>query len=120
MYGERRLPTGVITEIIVNPQQLPILNGGGPPSTDKQPAYFINGATDAINSIISKKMNKTQINAFLETYRRMIATQTKTPFVPTVLDSSITGLSTNQKDGKLAITTRSAEGPVGKSEITIQ
>lgn len=114
MYGDSRLPTGTITQIIVNPQQLPVANGGGTGSgsgsgsgsaTDKSPAYYINGATDALNRLLSKNMNKLQINSFLENYRQMIAVQTNTKYTPTVLNSAVSGVKTNQKDGKLEVTT---------------
>lgn len=114
VYGDSRIPTGTMTRIIVNPQEAPLANGGGTGSgsgsgsgsaSDKPPAYYINGATDALTRLINKNMNKVQINSFLENYRQMIAIQTNTKYTPTVLDSSITGLKTNQKDGKMEVTT---------------
>jgi len=40
----------------------------------------------------------------------MIATQTETPFVPTTIISALSGVKTNQKDGKLSMTTVGARG----------
>jgi hypothetical protein len=130
MYGDSRLPTGTVTQIVVNPQQLKALSdaannsgsgsgSGSGTATGKPPAYFINGATDAIKKLISKKMTKIQINSVLETYRQMIAVETSTPYVPTVLDASITGVSTNSRDGKLEVTTRGAEVPNSTSGINL-
>ena len=127
MYGSSsRLPTGVITEIIVNPQQLDFLDnggggggGGGGGSADKPPAYYINGATDAINRLLNKNMSRQQINAFLENYRQMIALETNTPYVPTVINSNITGVSSSIQGGKISITTK-GDNHVTTSEIVIQ
>ena len=130
MYGSTsRIPTGVATEIIINPEQLALLmNGGGGSggsgsgsggSTDKPPAYYINGATDAIKRLLSKNMNKQQINAFLENYRQMIAVETNTTYVPTVVSSSITGVNASNQGGKITITTK-GDDHVTTSEIVLQ
>ncbi len=123
MYGDSsRLRTGVRTEIIVNPQEPPssVDGGSGTGSGSQQPpAFFINGATDALTRLINKNMNKTQINTMLENYRRMIALETNTPYVATVISSVSVGVNMNPQDGKLTITTVSTEGPKGQSEIVI-
>ena len=140
IYGQSRLPTGTVTQIVVNPQQaLPIIYSGGEAEsgigtgkstgtggvfgvviggatdtgtgtgtgmgTAQPPAYFINGATEAFKKLLSKNITKLQINMFLENYRQMIALQTNTEYVPTVLDSSVTGVTSKQSNGKVELTT---------------
>lgn len=138
IYGQSRLPTGTVTQIVVNPQQaLPVIYSGGEAGsgigtgnstgtggvfgvvigeptetgtgtgtgTAQPPAYFINGATEAFKKLLSKNITKLQINMFLENYRQMIALQTNTDYVPTVLDSSVTGVTSKQANGKIELTT---------------
>jgi hypothetical protein len=147
IYGQSRLPTGTVTQIVVNPQQaLPIIYSGGEAETGvgtgnstgtggvfgvvigeaietgtgtgtntaQPPAYFINGATEAFKKLLSKNITKLQINMFLENYRQMIALQTNTVYVPTVLDASVTGVTSKQANGKVELTTvDGANAPTG-------
>jgi hypothetical protein len=50
-------------------------------------------------------MTRNQINTLLENYRQMIAIQTSTTYVPTVLTDAVSGLTTRQTGGKFDLTT---------------
>jgi hypothetical protein len=110
-YGDSRFPTGKATIIVGNAKALEALlaqiEGS---STEKKPEYYVAGTSEVVMKLVEEGANKKQVNSILENYREMIAAQTETPFVPTTVISALSGVKTNQKDGKLSMTTVGARG----------